>query len=63
MYEYIFVYHVFYLYNTYSKSNLKFFRKYDMCVLCESIVMYQCICVFVNDYHISYCNILYEYHM
>ena len=53
----------FYLYNTYSNSNLKFFRKYDMYMLCESMVMYQCICVFVNDYHISYCSILYDYHI
>ena len=49
----------FYLYNIYRNSNVKFFRKYDMCMLCESIVMYQCTCVFVNDYDISYCNILY----
>ena len=51
----------FYVYNTYRICNVKLFRKYDMCMLCESIVMYQCTCVFVHD--MSYCNILYEYHM
>ena len=42
---------------------LNYFRKYDMCMLCESIVMYQWTCVFVHDYDISYYNILYQYHM
>ena len=52
----------FYLYNIYRNSNVNFLRKYYMCMLCECIVMYQCnqcTCVFVNDYDISYCNILY----
>ena len=31
---------------------LIFFGKYDMCMLCEIIVMYKCIHVFVNDHHI-----------
>ena len=52
----------FYVYNIYRNSNVKFFRKY-MCMLCEIIVMYQCTCVFVNDYDISYGNILYQCHM
>ena len=34
---------------------------YYMCMLCESIVIYQCTCVFVLDYGILYCNILYLY--
>ena len=32
-----------------------------MCMLYESIVIYQCTCVFVHDYGILYCNILYLY--
>ena len=43
----------FYVYNTYRICNVKLFRKYDMCMLCESIVMYQCTCVFVHNYNIS----------
>ena len=34
-----------------------------MCMLCESRVMYQSICVFVYDHHVFYSKILYEYHM
>ena len=51
----------FYVYNIYCTRNVQFLRKYYMCTLCESIVIYQCTCVFVNDYGISYCNILYQY--
>ena len=32
-----------------------------MHVLCERIVIYQCTCVFVHDYGILYCDILYLY--
>ena len=50
-----------YVYNIYCTHNVKFLRKYYMCMLCESIVIYQCSCVFVNDYGISYCNVLYQH--
>ena len=51
-----------YLYNTYTESNWKFLT-YFMCMLCESKVMYQSICVFVHDHHVLYCIILHEYDM
>ena len=51
----------FYVYNIYLTYNVECLRKYYMCMLCESIGIYQCTCVFVNDYGISYCNILYQY--
>ena len=54
---------VLYLYNTYTESNLKFLTTYFMCMLCESRVMYQYICVFVCDHYVLYCIILHEYHM
>ena len=34
-----------------------------MCILCESRVMYQSICVFVHDHHVLCCIILHEYDM
>ena len=52
-----------YLYNTYTESNLNFLTPYFMCMLCESRVMYQQICVFVHDHYVLYCIILHDYHM
>ena len=50
-----------YVCNIYWTDNVEFLRTYDMCMLCESIVIYHCKCVFVNDYGILYCHILYQY--
>ena len=54
---------VLYLYKIYTKSNLKFFITYFMCMLCKSRLMYQSICVFVHYHHVLYCIILHAYHM
>ena len=54
---------VLYLYNTYTESNLKFLTTYFMCMLYESRVIYESICVFVHDHNVLYCIILHEYHM
>ena len=35
---------MFYVYNIYRNSNVTFLSKYDMCIMCENIVMYQCTC-------------------
>ena len=44
-------------------NNLTFLTTCFMCMLCESRVMYQSICVFLHDYHVLYCIILHEYYM
>ena len=36
---------------------------YDVCMLCDRAVIYQCTCVFVHHYGILYFNILYLYHI
>ena len=50
-----------YVYNIYWTDNVEFLSIYYMCMLCERIVIYQCTCVFVHDYGILYCDILYLY--
>ena len=32
-----------------------------MCMLCERIVIYQCMCAFIHDHGNFYCHILYLY--
>ena len=37
------------VYNIFTNPHMTFLSKYDMCMLCDSIVMYQCTYVFIND--------------
>ena len=37
---------------THTELVMLHFSENNMCILCESIVMYQCTCVFVHDYDI-----------
>ena len=61
----LYVVHVicFSVYNIFTNHHMTFLSKYDLCMLCDSIVMYQFTYVFINDCYIWYWHIFYYYHM
>ena len=60
---YFMLFHVIccHVYNIYWTHHVEFLSIYDMCMLCDRRVIYQCTCVFVHHYGILYCDILYLY--